>query len=286
MKRTLLLAACVWTLAVGTPAFGRNIQCDKQVKYCYSKDPRLSVGDKVGIVNEAGELEAVGVVKGVGMKTGQTRGIEIEQAFSPISASSQVVLLSDHEKSDYKDKYPIAHAPADMTLGLSLGYASVGSGAGIPGQEASIHGGMRLSDHYDLIGRVGMLSVQGPVRIYTGLDFTSPQLSVLSFGLLGGVRYHTSPSRPFTLQTELGVGVMSVHSTLGKSIELNDKHLDETKFKNGINPYLRWGLAGVYNYGAWHFDGGFAVSAVGQATVNALILGATYDLTYVTGASE
>jgi hypothetical protein len=78
---------------------------------------------------------------------------------------------------------------------------------------------------------------------------------------------------------------MSVHSTLGDSVELNDKFLDETRFKNGYSPYLRWGLAGVYNRGSWHFDGGFAVSVIGQAVVSSLVVGAAYDLSYVTGAS-
>jgi hypothetical protein len=285
VKRSLLLAVCALNLIFGTVAFGRDIQCDKQQKYCYTKDLRLTVGDKVGIVNEAGELEAVGVVKGVGMKTGQTRGIEMEQVFSPISATSRVVLLADHEKSNYKDQYPTAQAPADTTLGLSVGYAYAGSGSGISGQEASVHTGMRLNDQFDLVGRVGMLAVQGPVRIYTGLDFTSPEMRTLGFGALGGIRYKTRSNRPFNLQTELGLGLMSVHSTLGDSVELNDKYLDETRFKNGYSPYLRWGLAGVYNRGSWHFDGGFAVSVVGQAVVSSLVVGAAYDLSYVTGAS-
>ncbi|MBM4250724.1 MAG: hypothetical protein FJ146_02005 [Deltaproteobacteria bacterium] len=285
MKRSLLQVACALNLITAPTAFGRDIQCDKPQKYCYTKDQRLTVGDKVGIVNEAGELEAVGVVKGVGMKTGQTRGIEIEQAYGPISATSAVVLLSDHEKADYKDKYPVAQAPAANTLGLSVGYASVGSGAGIPGQELSIHTGMRLNDQFDLVGRVGVLSVQGPVRIYTGLDFTSPQLNVLGFGLWGGMRYKTRSSREFSLQTELGLGLMSAHATLGESRELNEKHLQETRFKNGYSPSLRWGLAGVYNRKSWHFDGGFAVSVVGQAVVSSLVVGATYDLTYVTGSA-
>ena len=275
MKRTLIVTLAALAFIFSDLAMAREVQCDKAQKRCMTADGNLHVGDKVGILNDDGELQATGIVKGL---RGIKRSIEIEQSFGPINTESRVVLLADVDQSGDHSAYKIQHVSAAAQVGVNLAYASLSSGAGLPGQELGLYGSLRQWGNLAVLARTAVLFVGGPVRIFNGTEFESPEQKTMGFGLLGGFAYQTKAARPFSLRTELGIGLMHVRSTLGGSAAVNNLHVDETKFRNGSNAYGRWGLSGVYNWEEWHFDGGIALSFVGQAIANSLVIGAAHDI--------
>ena len=275
MNRTIVCCLATFALMVSPLATARDIQCDKAQKRCMTDDVNLHVGDKVGILNDDGELQATGIVKGL---RGVKRSIEIEQSFGSINPESRIVLLADVDQVDDHQAYKIQHVPAVAQIGGNWGYASVTSGAGLPGQELGLYGSWRQWDNLAVLARTTAFFVGGRVSIFNGKELEDPELKSVGLGLLGGFAYQTKASRPFSLRTELGIGFMHVRATLGGSTNLNNLHVDETKFKNGYNAYGRWGLSGVYNWEDWHFDGGIALSFVGQAIANSLVIGASRDI--------
>ena len=275
VNRTFLVSLAASALMFSPLATARDIQCDKAQKRCMADDVNLHVGDKVGILNDDGELQATGTVKGL---RGIKRSIEIEQSFGPINPESRIVLLAEVDQVGDQQAYKTQHVPAVAQIGGNLGYASVSSGAGLPGQELGLYGSWRQWGDLAVVARTTALFVAGPVRIFNGKEFETPEQKTLGFGLLGGFAYQTKASRPFSLRSEIGIGLMHVRATLGGSAALNNDHVDETKFKNGYNAYGRWGVSGVYNWDDWHFDGGIALSFVGQAIANSLVIGAAHDI--------
>ena len=277
MNRAVVVSFALSILCLPSLALARAVQCKKSQKICVTQDSNLTIGEKVGIYNEENELEATATVTSI---SGDKRTLEIQERYGPISASSHAALLPSDGGEAEKENAKIVRLPTTARFGLSAGYAAVSSGAGVTGEELGLWGDYRLNANWLLTARMDFLLAGGSVRIFDGTDFRSPNESVFGLGLLGGVTYESKATRPFSLRFELGIGAMNVKSTLDGDASENDAYIDQTRFKNGMNFFARWGLTGFYNFQPWHVGFGIAESFVGQAIANILVFSAAYDLKF------
>lgn len=262
---------------IADPAFARTLQCNKAQTYCITEDINLTVGDRVGLFNADGELVATATVHGM---SGEKRALQIEERNGSISADDQLRLLDDPAEGISVDKqvYQPHKDQADAQYGGMLGLSSFTFGSGATGEEVGAYGQWRKWGNAFLIARANAFTASARVRRYDGVNFVTQNEKASGVGALGGIGYESTQTRPFSVRVEADLGAIDVNSTLGGSSSLSDQNRSDTKMKNGVDLYGRWGLSGVYNLEVWHFELGFAESIIDQAVANTIVFGVSHDI--------
>jgi hypothetical protein len=275
--RISMIFTATTLLSVAAPAAAKALQCDKAQTHCVADSTDLSIGDQVGIFNDDGELVASGEVKAM---KGERRAVLIEKKHGEIKKHYKLALLDTDTKSDANGvaAYRVYREPAKMTVGASVGYATVQVGDGSPATEMSAYAQWRKWGGLQLIGRATYIGMQGELTHYTDRVTETLPVSMTGIGLLGGVGYTARETKSISFPFEAAVGMMDVNASVGGDRSLINDADTNARIKNGINPYGRWSLGVMYSTESWHMRLDFAESLVSQAFANILVAGVAKDL--------
>lgn len=258
-------------------AQAEEIMCNKKQTRCVTESHVISIGDKVGFLNEDNELVAVGQVKGM---KGDRRAVLIQKRHGTIYRDHRLTLLGGVE-SDATDMsaYKIYKRPSELSVGGSLGYSSVNIGEGSPGVETSAYGQWRSWRGINLIGRGVFTQMEGTVQNYSEATVENVPVSATGFGLLGGASYIMRQTKPISFKAEAGLGLMYISASVdGDAGKIGEPGYN-TKVKNGFGLYGRWSIGAMYNMGTnWHLHADIVQSLVYEAFANTLAGGLSMDL--------
>lgn len=258
-------------------AQAEEIMCNKKQTRCVTESQIVSIGDKVGFLNEDNELIAVGQVKGM---KGDRRAVLIQKRHGTISQDTRLTLLGGVE-SDATNmaEYKIYQRPSEMSVGASLGYSSVNIGEGSPGVETSAYGQWRSWRGINIVGRGVFSQMEGTVQNYSANEVENVPVSATGIGLLGGASYIMRQTKPLSFKVEAGLGLMYLSASVdGDSGKIGEPGYN-TKVKNGVGTYGRWSIGAMYNIGSdWHVHADIVQSLIYEALANTLAGGMSMDL--------
>jgi hypothetical protein len=267
-------ATALWSGA----AFADNLQCNKKQTRCLSESKDLTVGDKVGVFNDDGELVATGQVRSL---RGERRAVLIKRRHGAIENGYSLALL-ETQSSDVSlgaaTNYRVYREPKTIVAGASVGYSTVSIGTGATGVETSVYGQYRLWREVKLVGRGTYQAIEGEVRHDVGDRYDDLPFSADNIGLLGGVAYIMRETKPWSVRTEAAVGLMYVNATIDGDAGMVDEEGSNANVENGFAPAGRWSLGLMWNLGSWHLNADLAQSLVHRAFTNTLAFGAAMDV--------
>lgn len=270
----LMVAAMTGGLSV---AHAEEIMCNKKQTRCVTESHVVSIGDKVGFLNDDNELVAVGEVKAM---KGHRRAVLIKKKHGTIYRDHRLTLLGGVDSDAVSaSQYKIYRRPSEFTVGGTFGFSSLNIGEGTPGLETSGYAQWRSWRGINLVARGVLLQIEGSVQNYSDDGVESVPLSANGIGALGGASYIMRQSKPLSFRAELGLGLMYVSASVdGDSGKVSEEGYD-AKVKNGVSPYGRWSLGAMYNFGSsWHLHADFVQSLAHQAFANTLAGGISMDL--------
>jgi hypothetical protein len=280
-KKLVVSCAAFSAFALSTPAMAsRNLQCDKMQTHCVvGESTDLTIGDKVGIFNDDGELVATGEVRAM---RGERRAVLINERHGSIHKNYKLALLDRSEASDASGSnvaaYKVYREPPKVDIGASIGYSTVSIGDGSPATEFSVFGQVRKWGGLQLVGRAVYMAMEGQLTRYTAGGTDNLPISVSGMGLLGGIGYVAREGQTVSFRGELAAGGMDVNATVGGDKSLVDSGQTNARVKNGFGAYGRAALGPVLNMDSWHFHLDYAPSLVYQAFANTLAAGVSKDL--------
>jgi hypothetical protein len=265
--------------ALAPTALARSLQCDHTQTHCIvAESTDLTIGDKVGIFNDEGELVATGEVRAM---KGERRAVLINERHGPIHKNYKLALLDKNEASDASGgvaAYKVYREPPKIEVGASVGFSSVSIGNGSPATEFSVFGQYRKWGGLQLIGRATYLAMEGQLVQYTNSGTQTSPISVSGMGLLGGVGYIARENQLVSFRGELGAGAMMVNATVGGDKDVVNAGETNARVKNGTGLYGRASLGPVLNLDSWHLHLDYAPSLVYQAFCNTIAAGVSKDL--------
>ena len=274
--RYVLLAASALSL-LSTTALAKTLQCNADQTLCVISDSaELTIGDRVGVFNNDGDLVATAEVSRM---RGDRRSLAIGSRTGRIEKGDRIALLDTSAIDGTPPlEYRTYREPAKYEVGASVGYATITLGDSVPGYEASAYFQQRKWGQFELIGRAVAEVVSGKTS-HPDVSTDKQPLKMTGLGLLGGLGYEWFTSQPLSLRVEGGIGAMQVAATVdGKKGPVDDGSAN-VHVKNGLSPYARWSVGAVYNYSDhWHAHLDLAESIVYQAFGNIITLGLSRDL--------
>ncbi len=254
-------------LGMAPSLYGRqaNLGCNKNQTRCEIDDRNLIIGDRVGIFNSEGELVATGEVQGI---EGPTRQVKIRKRHGSIKEHYQLAILDSRPEDGVKAPViKIYQEPARHSVGSSLGLSTYSIGLGSPGIEATAYYQRRFWKGAHWVARGNYLKINGEANRYTDYAVEQLPISVSAFGLMGGGAYAWRENRPFSIRTELTLGITQVNATIDGDKELVESELKKgAKVRNGYLPYARWSLGSQWNMSKeWNMLGELSQSIINLA---------------------
>ena len=258
-------------------AHAEEIMCNKKQTRCVTESQVVSIGDKVGFLNEDNELVATGEVKGM---KGERRAVLVQKRHGTIYRDHKLTLLGGVDSdATNMTQYKIYQRPSEMTVGGSFGFSTVNIGEGSPGVEATAYGQWRSWRGINLVARGVFSQVEGTVQHYNETEVENSSVSSTGLGLLGGVSYIMRQTKPLSFRAELGLGVQYISATVDGESDKVGAHGYNTKVENGIGAYGRWSLGAMYRLSNnWHVHADLAQSLVHEAFTNTLSGGVSMAL--------
>jgi hypothetical protein len=276
-----LVALFAATVVAGTAEARSALQCNKKQTKCLTENTRLSIGDQVGIFNDDGELVAKGEVTAM---RGEKRALKIDRRHGKIHKGYSLALLDSDkafETNNSLTSYSVYRAPADGTIGASIGLGNVSIGDSSPATEYSAFGGWRLfGESSQIILRGVFQSTEGEVSRYGEGDesLEIAPVSMSGIGAVGGFAYTFFRQKALSLRGEIAAGAMHVSATVDGDAGLVQGSGYNTHIKNGLQPYGRTSMGVLLNFDTWHLSGDLAMSLVSEAYTKALSAGLSKDL--------
>ncbi len=275
MRYHLLAASALCLLSPA--ALAKSLQCNSRQTLCViSGSNDLTIGDRVGVFNEDGQLVATAEVSRM---RGDRRSLAIASRTGRIERDDRVALL-DTSAIDGAEpvEYQKYREPAKYEIGTNLAYSTITLGDSLPGFEASLYVQMRKWGGWQFTGRFVADAVNGKTSIADSSSDKVP-LTMRGFGLLGGVGYEWLRSQPLSVRVEAAVGAMNVSALVDRSAEPVNDGTADIHVKNGTAPMARWSIGGVHQIGDhWHAHVDLAESIVYQAFSNMISIGLSRDL--------
>lgn len=253
------VAALPWSLVAQARA---KLQCNKQQTQCTTESTRLTIGDRVGVFNDEGEMVASGEVMAM---RGEKRAVKIGKRHGRIKGDDRLALLDRGTKSDADagPSYKYYREPSELAIGVTSGMGSMSVGDSAPALEFSAYGQYKLLGGLKGIGRVVYQAVEGEVTRYGDYEGTETSpFSMTGYGVLGGVAYIARENKPTSIRGELGLGLMNVAASIEGAQGLDEKTTGyTTHLENGLALYGRGSLGAMFNFGDWHLtlDGGWGI---------------------------
>lgn len=261
----------------GQAALADDLKCNRSQTECLISSTQLTIGDEVGIFNRDGELVAIGAIKSM---KGERRAVAINKRYGQINKGYELSRLERSPSSpEFKSIYKIYREPAKLTVGASLGLASIGIGESSPATEISGYSSWRSWRDVQVVGRATYLRMQGRISGYNEADdFGSAAISLNGFGVLGGAAYTLRQNQPISFRGELGLGLMYVKASIDDDPQLVKKKSYNAKVNNGFGLYSRVAVGAVYNLESWHFSIDFSDSLIHGANAVTIVTGVSKDL--------
>ncbi len=258
-------------------AYAEEIMCNKKQTRCVTESQVVSIGDRVGFLNEDNELVAVGEVKGM---KGERRAVLVKKRHGTIYRDHRLTLLGGVDSdATNMSQYKIYQRPSEMTVGATAGLATVNIGEGAPGIESTVYGQWRSWNGINLVARGVFSQVEGTVQHYTETAVENSNVSATGLGLLGGISYIMRQTKPLAFRAELGLGLQYISASVDGDAGKIGAHGYNTKVKNGVGAYGRWSLGAMYRVGSnWHVHADVAQSLIHEAFMSTLAGGLSMDL--------
>jgi hypothetical protein len=258
-------------------AHAEEIMCNKKQTRCVTESHVVSIGDKVGFLNEDNELVAVGEVKGM---KGERRAVLVKKRHGTIYRDHRLTLLGGVDSdATNMTQYKIYQRPSEMSVGASAGFSTVNIGEGSPGIETTVYGQWRSWRGINLVARGVYSQLEGSVQHYNETEVENSSVSSSGLGLLGGLSYIMRQTKPLAFRAEVGLGLKYISAAVDGDSDKIGAHGYNTKVKNGVGAYGRWSLGAMYRLGSsWHVQADLAQSLVHEAFTNTLAGGISMDL--------
>lgn len=255
-----------------------KLQCNKQQTRCLTQSTRLSIGDKVGIFNDDGDLVAKAEVSAI---RGSKRALKIAERHGVIRSDYALALI-EYDKAfksrDAIDSFRVYKAPPEQTIGASYGFGNTLIGGSSDTNEWSAYSEWAWLGDTQLVARGVYQGIEGVVNRSTDEGEEEGALSVRAMGALGGVSYSLWRNHPKSLRTEFGVGLMHISAKVAGDPGLVSNQGFDTSIKNGPQFYVRGSLGGMINFDDWHITADFAQSRFNAAISNFIVAGVSKDL--------
>lgn len=258
-------------------AHAEEVMCNKKQTKCVTESKVVSIGDRVGFLNDDNELVAVGEVKAM---KGERRAVLIKKRHGTIYRDYRLTLLGGVDSdATYSSQYKIYQRPSEMAVGGSVGFSTVNIGEGSPGLETSVYSQWRSWRGINLVARGVFSQVEGSVQHYSETDVENLPMSMTGIGILGGASYIMRQTKPISFRAEAGLGVMYISANIdGDSGKVGEPGYS-SKVRNGVGLYGRWSLGAMYNFKKdWHIHADIVQSLAYEAFANTLAGGMSMDL--------
>lgn len=277
--RTSWLYMLVMTALSSTAMANDSLVCNKTQTKCLTETTQLTIGDKVGVFNTAGELVATGEVRAM---RGDRRAVTIGERHGQIRKSHRLALLDTKGRSDAVDmtSYKVYREPANLTVGASAGLSTVSVGESTPGLEFSAYGQWRQWYGLQLIVRGVYVSAEGNATTYDAIEDQKIQapISLSAMGLLGGIGYILRENQPLSFRSELAAGGMQMSASIDGDSALLDEGEYNARIKNGMAAYGRGSFGVMYNFASWHVHADLVQALTQQAHFSTITAGVSKDL--------
>lgn len=274
---TLTLATTILAITAANTAFGKaNIQCNKKQTKCVTESTGLTIGDKVGIFNDEGELVATGEVNAM---RGERRAVLIDKRHGAIRKGYRLTMLENKAAGSDLSAVKVYREPAKLSVGFSGGLSSIVSSSGAPASELSVFGQMRQFGGLQIIARGVYMAMEGDATRYADQGTETLPMSVSGIGLLGGVGYVVRDNKLLAFRGEAAVGGMSVSAAIdGDPSLVSEDEGFKSDFSNGIGFYGRLSAGAQLNLESWHIHADVAQSFIQKANGYTIAAGVSKDL--------
>ncbi len=255
LRCILLLALVVFSNQI----FAFPFKCDKSQTQCEVQSKRLTVGDKVVVLNDEKQLIAIGEVLEI---RGSSRIVKITQKWGPLLRNHQMEFIEDSVYTNPSQTYPIYTPLSQWAWGAQLGVLTLGIGDTFTG--SFLGGGLG----YLLYGS-GYLTTQihyvnGGGKASDNLGEAGVQnVAVTAYGLSLGYTQVFSPLKDIGALAGGEFGLSSNTVTLDG--QFDEKKVLNNRIVDGTNLYFRVVLSGYWRRDGIQPEVGFTFTRIHQS---------------------
>lgn len=260
----LLISSKLWALP---------FKCDKSQSLCEVQYKRLTVGDRVGVFTEDGQIAAVGTVVEI---RGQARIVKIDRKWGSLLRSFSMEMIED-EKAKEPEKYYRVIAPLPTwSVEANLGVLNLGLGDGFSGP--SFEGGIHWwwMKEIFVLAKIHYISASGEASDNLGSAVGALDSDLATYGLSGGLSRLFMAYEPVSLRMDAELGFSSSSVTVSGGFDeatvLNDRVVD------GSGLYARLGFAAIWRREGFEPELGFSFFRLQDAVGYGINIGFTRGL--------
>lgn len=227
------------------PALAYKVKCNKTQNLCEVDTTRLTIGDKVGIFSEDGDLVALGEVKTL---KGRIRVVDIKKKYGPILRSHNLEMVKDEEYDAPAKYFKVLKKGAEQSAGGSLGLVSLGVGEGFLGFQLDGFMEWLWQNGIFVFGQGFFISGKGNATI-TEEAINEDTIAMSVIGALGGVSYTGFRNREMSFRGDLGLGFANVSASTGSGRDV--KEVADGRIFPGMGFVMRGEAAMLWTIGDW-----------------------------------
>jgi len=239
MRKWALNLLVLMTFIGFRAAYAEGLQCDQDQDFCVSENKRLTIGDEVAVVDEDGDVVAVGIVTGM---NDRKRRINLLQKYGTILQGHKVVFMSEG-REEFMSTHRIYTERKRMKVGASLGLMPMNIASEAVAYTGDAFAQLLWRDGMLLVGRGQFLTASGITSSNTN-EFIDEEYSVFSLNFIGGIAYEFLRKGPVMFRPEAGLGLAYVDAS---STGSGDAYPDALrKIGNGVNLVFKVSIDAVY----------------------------------------
>lgn len=226
-------------------AFAAEFRCNRKQTKCSVENVRLTIGDRIGILNEDRELVATAEVDGI---QGRHRKLVIREKHGKIYNGYQVARLDNEESyGDMEKSYRIFKPSSDTQITALAEIASLSVGEGVFSYGAQGYYESKLKKYIYWTGRGYFLTGSGNIRPVENSDVSV--INASTFGAMGGIAYKTKRQGDFVFRSEAALGFGYVMADIDGEASYVDERVDQ--MSNGLGLATRLEFQAIYQGMDW-----------------------------------